>query len=230
MSERTRLVFEWLLAIAIAIALWYTTALEDREPESEKTVEASVSYNNKPEELLIVNRIPEVSVRLRGRQRDIRRLRQREVDVEVDLSELTAADSGPFTYNLDADEVFLPYEGLEVVSVEPSFITLQLEAKVQRRLPIRVALAGEPAAGAIVVAREATPNTALVEGPRSHIESLRDIQTAPVALDGHALTFQEQVPLTDSDSLIRIIQPSIVTVRVLMSVPGTTVNGGAPPS
>lgn len=225
MSPRVSEILYWLASLLIAVALWYVSAVEKREPESEKGVEASVSYNNKPEALVILNRVPEVTVRLKGRNQDIRRLRPREVDVEVDLSELGPTDAGSFTFNLEPENVFLPYESLEVLSIEPNFISLRLDTKAQARVPIEIDLTGEPAAGAAVDDREVTPNTALVEGPASQVDRLTRIRTSPVSLDGHAVTFQEQVPLVVPDPLMRIIQPQVVTVRINMRLP-QPVEGG----
>ena len=45
--------------------------------------------------------------------------------------------------------------------------------------------------------------------------------TSPISLDGHALSFKQTVSVVPPDPLVRIVQPSVVTVEVPMHFPGT---------
>jgi hypothetical protein len=42
-----------------------------------------------------------------------------------------------------------------------------------------------------------------------------------VDLTGHALDFQEQAAVLPPDPLVNVVQPAVVTVRILMEIPGT---------
>ena len=68
MSERARAWGLRLLALAIAVAIWYSVSLQGRETLTERIVEASVSYN-RPRGFLILDPVPSVNVRLRGSKR-----------------------------------------------------------------------------------------------------------------------------------------------------------------
>ncbi len=204
-----------LLALAIALAIWFTVSLDERRRLSEKVVEASVSYN-RPRGYVILDPVPSVEVRVRGTERAIRELNPFMVDVEVDL---TAAAEGPVIVNLGPDDVRTP-DGLDVVSIRPNVLRLEVDREISQRVPVEAVVVGEPAGGALAGAAEVLPNQVLVTGPESLLTRLQSLKTAPISLDGHALTFEVNVPVVPADPLIQVVQPSRVSVRVPMIPPG----------
>jgi YbbR domain-containing protein len=204
-----------LLALLVALGLWWTTAAEKREAQSEKAIEASVTYLV-PEGLVALERVNRVNVVVRGSQREIRRLRPFDVDVQVALRE---AKPGRVTLDLTEDDVVLPTDALRVVSISPKTLALRLDREVERSLPVFVELGGEPAAGAIVGSYRPVPSNARVIGPESLLRTLRRLATDRVALDGHAFTFEKEVAVLSPDPQIRILEPRTVTVRVEIAQP-----------
>ena len=203
------------LALGIAIALWFSISLEDREALSERLVEAGVSYD-RPRGFIILDQEPSVRVRVRGGSKQVRELNPYQVNVQV---ELTSPAAGLFNVTLGPENVLLP-DGLEVVSIEPNVIRVELEAEVTRRLPVVPEIVGRPAAGALVEEPVVFPNLVLVSGPTSLVRRTESLKTVPISLDGHALTFEAEVPVVPPDPLVRIVQPTRVTVRIPMRQPG----------
>jgi YbbR domain-containing protein len=203
-----------LLAVGIAIGIWFNASLQDRLASSERLVEASVSYN-RPRGFIIINPVPTLNVRLAGSKKAIRKLNPLTVDVTV---ELTQRQEGMATINLGPENVTAP-EGLEVVSIEPPSIRVELAREVTQRVPVVAKLTGEPAAGAVVGDPEIFPNQVLVTGPDSMVSRIDHLSTIPISLDGRAITFEVSVPVVTPDPLIQIEQPTQVTVKVPMSLP-----------
>lgn len=219
MSERanTRAWGDWglrLLALGIAVGIWFNASVEDRLVSSEKVVEANVSYN-RPRGFIIINQLRTVNVRLLGSQRAIRQLSPYQVDVQVQLS---PRQEGTTTISLDPDDVLAP-EGLEVVSIEPSSIQVVLEQEITERVPVVPRIEGEPAGKAKAGEPEVFPNQVLVTGPRSMVTRLDSLTTDLIRLDGHSATFEVQVPVPSPDPMIQIVQPSQVTVRIPIQTP-----------
>jgi len=214
MSDSTRTWGLRLLALGIAVGLWFSVSFEDREALSERLVEAAVSYN-RPRGFEILDPVPTVNVRLRGSSKLIRQLNPYQVDVQVELAQ---TQPGTISVNLGSENVLAP-EGLEVVSIEPNVIRVDLEREITQRLPVVPHLVGEPAAGAIVEEPEVFPNQVLVTGPESLLGKVQSLSTRPISLDGHAITFEETVAVVPPDPLIQVVQPSKVTVRVPMRLP-----------
>jgi len=203
-----------LLALGIALGIWFNASLQDRLASSERLVEASVSYNH-PQGFIIINPVSSVNVRLSGSKKAIRKLNPLTVDVTVELSQ---RQEGMVTINLGPESVTAP-EGLEVVSIEPASIRVELEKEITLRVPVAAKLTGEPAAGAMVGEPEIFPSQVLVSGPDSMVSRIDHLSTIPISLDGRAITFEQSVPMVAPDPLIQIVQPTKVTVKIPMSMP-----------
>lgn len=203
-----------VLALAIALGLWFNFSFQAREAPSERLIEASVSYN-RPRGFIVLDPVPSVNVRLRGSSKAIRRLSPFQVDVQVDLARYAA---GTWTVNLRAENVQMP-DNLELVSIEPAAIRVELEQEKTQRLPVVPKLTGEPAGGSTVEEPDVLPNQVLVSGPGSRIAKAGSLSTEPISLDGHALTFEATVAVTSSDPLIQIVQPFKVQVKVNLQPP-----------
>jgi YbbR domain-containing protein len=215
MSETWRTWGLRLLALGIAIGFWFSVSFQDREALSERLVEASVSYN-RPRGFVVLDQVHSVNVRLRGSSRLIRQLNPYQVNVQVELAQ---TQPGTVNVNLGPENVLMP-DGLEVVSLEPNAIRVELDREVSQRLPVVPRLMGEPAAGSIADEPEVFPNQVLVTGPESLLAKVQSLSTRPLNLDGHALTFEETVAVVPPDPLIQIVQPSKVSVRVPLHQPG----------
>jgi YbbR domain-containing protein len=214
MSETARTWGLRLLALGIAIGIWFNASLQDRLASSERLVEASVSYN-RPRGFVIINPLPTLNVRLSGSKKAIRKLNPLTVDVTVELSQ---RQEGMATINLGPENVTAP-EGLEVVSIEPPSIRVELAREVTQRLPVVAKLTGEPAAGAVAGEPEIFPSQVLVTGPDSMVSRIDHLSTIPISLDGRAITFEQSVPMLSPDPLIQIVQPTKVTVKIPLTMP-----------
>ena len=224
MSEIRNLWSLRLLALALALLAWFFFAVQQRERLSEKVVEASVRYDNFPG-LVLLERVESVRVGLRGSEGKLRNLNPFLVEVFIELDEPA---KGLFEIPLSADNVLLP-EDLEVISLQPNVIRLELDDEIDHLLGVEAKLDGEPAAVAIVQRTEVRPSMVLVRGPRSLIDQIRVLSTTPVDLTGHAIDFEEQAAVLSPDSLVTIVQPAVVTVRIHLQIPGTG-NGDAAPT
>jgi diadenylate cyclase len=212
-----------LLALAIAVALWYSVSLEDRETLAERIVEASVSYS-RPRNLVILDPVQNVNVRLRGSSKKIRQLNPFQANVQVDLSR---ERPGPVSITLGPDDVQVP-EGFEVVSIDPNVIRVELDREVTQRIPVEVQLMGTPPQGVAFGEPEVLPNQVLVTGPQSLLSHLDALSTRPVSLTGRTRTFDDTVSVVSPDPLVQVVQPSRVNVRVPVIPPATGPQGTEP--
>lgn len=225
MSEGLRTWGLRLLALGIALGLWFNSSFEDREVLNERVVEASISYTW-PKGFMVLNREQSVDVRVRGSSKRVRGLDPDQVDVQVELRR----ERGPVTVNLGAENVLLP-EGLEVVSIEPNVITVEVEREISKRVRVVPEVMGEPAAGAKAGEPEVFPSQVLVTGPESLVARTQLLRTRPVNVDGQSVTFEADVAVVPPDPLIQIVQPTTVSVRVPIQPPNSeTTRNGAPPA
>ncbi len=214
MSDERNLWGLRILSLALAILIWFFVSVEKREPQSDRVVDANVTYKTAPG-FVVLDPIQAIQVRIRGTQTQLRSVNPFLVDAQV---ELPAAQVGPREVVLGSEHLSLP-SGIEVVSIEPNVLRLELDREISDLLPVEPRLEGEPAAGAIARTPEAIPSEVLVRGPESRLRSVGALSTTPVDLTGHALDFEERAAVVSPDSLIKVVDPLLVTVRVPMELP-----------
>ncbi|HKI85989.1 MAG TPA: hypothetical protein VKA53_04510, partial [Thermoanaerobaculia bacterium] len=137
MSERRNIWGLRLLALALAILTWFFVSVEKRERLSEKVVEASVTYNT-ARNYMVLEPVQKVAVRVRGVNSKVRNLNPFMVDVVVDLPE---SAKHQVDIHLGPDNVILP-DGLDVVSIDPNILHLDLDRVITQMIPIRPKLVG----------------------------------------------------------------------------------------
>lgn len=213
MSETSRLWGMRLMALAIAVALWFTLSWDRRERQSERVVEASVTYDT-AENMTVLDPVRQIDVRVRGGTQRVRTLNPAVVNVLVELDQ---TEAGPADVAVAPENVYVP-EGFEVVSLDPNTLHLTLDRVVDKRLPVEVDLAGEPAAGATVGTPVAIPPAVTVRGPATRLENVRLVRTRPVSLNGHAQTYEEMASVLPPDPLVSV-DPGLVRVRIPMEPP-----------
>jgi len=231
-TERGSLWSIRILALAIAVALWFFLSWEKREDQSERVIQASVTYNTDPQ-MTVLDPVQQVDVRVAGDARRVRTLNPLLVNV---LVEIRQTEPGALEAALSPEQVFVP-EGIRVVSLDPNTLQVTLDRVMTKQVPIEVDLVGEPAAGATVGSPVAIPPAVTLRGPQSRIATVELVKTRPVSLNGHAQTFEEAVSVLPPDPLANL-DPGVVRVRVPMEPPqlsnealqGESANGARNPS
>lgn len=211
MSDRARTWGLRLLALLIAMSIWYRVSLEDRETLTERTVEASITYD-RPIGYVILDQVNSVDVRLRGTSKRIRDLPPYQVNVQVNLDQ---TQQGTMDITLEPRNVQVP-QGFEVVSIEPNRIRVELDKEISQSLPVEASLVGRVPTGYRSLEPEVFPNTVLVTGPESLIGRLRALNTRPVSLTGRTETFEDSVTVLSPEPLVQVAQPSKVAVRIVI--------------
>ena len=211
-----------LLALGIALLLWFFIAVQRREQVSERMVEAGVTYRPPPG-FIILDPIPQVKVRLRGPSRKVRLVSPAMLEVVVSPR---SGQEGVFAIPLGPESVIAPDE-VEVVAVEPNSLRLRIDRAMTAMVSVRPTVRGEPAAGASLRSVTVTPDRTLVRGPRSKVETLQHVDTSEVLLDGHAFPFSERAAVLSPDPLVQV-EPSTVEIQVTLQLPEGRKSGTPP--
>ncbi|MFT3921526.1 MAG: CdaR family protein [Myxococcales bacterium] len=157
---------------------------------------------------VLVNKIPDkVSVKLSGSQSVINSIRSLE-SVQIDLT-------GAHEYYYFEPSLFGLPAGLDV-QVTPPSLTLDWEARLERKLPVRVQLAGLANPNLELVSKPVvTPARISVSGPRSSVEQLKDLVTEPVSLsDLGPGTHRRHVPLLPLPENIAVTEGNEINVEI----------------
>lgn len=214
MSERRTVWGLRFFSLLVAIMAWAVISFGQRERFNEQQHEVRVQWGGIPSNLILLDEVRNVQVRLRGPQSRMETFNPFLVSLVVDLGD---AVKGPQQIELRPEAVTRP-QGIEVTSIEPSSISLELDELVTEVREVRVVLSGEPAAGAVVKATRVAPTPVAVRGPETLLRGLAELTTQPVSLDGHAIDFEERTLLVDPGPLITPLN-QVVTVFVTLEIP-----------
>lgn len=203
-----------LLSVAIAVVLWLQYSYSPREVTRQELAfdEVNVTYS-RHEGLVLLNPTSVVSVRLSGAAELMADLSPFQVSVSVDI----APEPGLQELVLTGDMVSRP-PGIDVVSISPSRLSIEVDEEIRKELRVRVARGGsEPSAGArwLEQATYALPRTILFRGPRSILEE-RDEIFVYIDLQNRVTSFEVERNVEPIHELVQPVGPSIVTVFVAM--------------
>jgi YbbR domain-containing protein len=131
------------------------------------------------------------------------------------LLDLSNAQPGVNSYPIDAATMPLPPE-VEVVSIEPSAITLEFERRQTLIVSVRPTIEGDPAPGFERGAVRASPVQVPVQGPESHLADLELVDTEPLSIEGATGPVEGLVRVVLPDPQLRLLSavPIQVTVEI----------------
>ena len=214
MSERRTVWGLRFFSLLVAIMAWAVISFGQREIYNEQLLETRVQWRSTPSNLILLDEVRNVQVRLRGPESRMQSLNPFLITLVVDLS---GAVKGPQQIELRPEAVNRP-QGIEVTAIEPGSISVELDELVTEVREVLPDLSGEPAAGAVVKATRVVPSPVAVRGPETLLRNLNRLTTQPVSLDGHAIDFEERTLIVDPGPLITPLN-QVVTVYVTLEVP-----------
>ncbi len=231
MSERAHIWTLRSLAVAVAVGIWLPTSYLPRLEETrmrptliEENVAARLSIPDL-ERLTVLSFEPRgVEVRIRGRSEQMDSLDPGQVRVRVPLPDDVfrgAVYNGPREIEivLGVENVRLPDEQMEAVSVAPDRLTLLVDEEISTLVPVEVTWVGEPIGGVAVDLPNVRvePAEVTVRGSRSEINRLGSAVAGPVDITGRGLDFTaEQVRVRLGSEHVQVMSPTIVDVFVPM--------------
>lgn len=209
-----------LLALAIALAVWFALSGQRRERISERSYRIPLSLVNIPAKTIVASPLPgAVDVRVRGPFTALRQLEPEKLEAVIDL---LSSSPGEKIYRLAPEDINVPPE-IEVIALSPAEVRVVLDQVAERFLPIVPALSGEVAPGSQVVDVTVDPRIARVIGPATALSRMRGIGTEPVSLAGRAATFSATTTVLPDAPGVRVREGQIVDVTVRIGpAPGTT--------
>ncbi len=205
------------VALFLAAVVWLIVSAPRRELVREKILTAPISLVPLTRNLIITSTedLPaSVTVRVRGRESELRALTPAMLDVPVDLSWIT--QPGEVEITLRPQGINLP-ENVEVVTITPNKFRVRIEQLRRRTVPIRPFVVAGPPAGYLVGDATSSPDRALISGPASQVMQVSEVTTDRIIMTNRTETFVQTVAVVSDSSLVRVISPltTQVTVPVL---------------
>ncbi len=214
-----------VLALAVSILLWSMVHLNDVTPTPTAKIDSRIIDNVKVQAfgldekkyILSAMDTDQVQLEVKGKKSDLLSMYSEDYKVRLDLSK---AKVGTSTLPLTVD---VP-SGIEVVNVQPSTVTVNIEKRDTSSFPVSIVTSGEPAAGYQMGSITMEPATVSVTLPESDLKRVDKIQGS-VSIDGEDATIKEKrVKLTALDKQGKeiegaVIEPSTISVVVPITPP-----------
>ena len=148
---------------------------------------------NLPSQYQIVDDLPqEVKVTIKASGEKLLRLLLEPGEVTIDAS---GYKYGRRFHNITKEEVNIPQEGIEIVSIDkPKKISFLVDEVQQKKVPIATDLNLIPKNGYFIKdSIEVFPTTVLVSGPRSIIDDIKALKTEADTLKGISGEIREDI-------------------------------------
>jgi YbbR domain-containing protein len=169
-----------------------------------------------------------VRVNLRGEDEGIKSIAESDIQAYVDLSRYE--DGGLYSAPVQVRKKgsALGIEPLEI-AVYPPKISVQLDQRINKVIPLTAAIRGRAADGFDLVSYTLSPQEVVIVGPRGSLESVVELETDSIELDGRNGDFTAVVNIVNPSQLFTlrgngtaefacVIRPS-VSVRSIEDIP-----------
>lgn len=154
-----------IMALVLAMLAWFV-AVEQSDPTIERRYPQPIPVTavDVPEDLMIVGAFDEeVYVTVRTTQSVWDTLRVSDFGAMVDLGDL---DRGAYEVTVDVD---VDKEPLRITDVDPARVTVQLDSRTTRGVPVRIETEGQPGVGYVAGTERVEPREVTVTGPTSYV-------------------------------------------------------------
>lgn|GEM_PF-1066087 len=183
-----------ILSVFIGFSMWF---LISSEQQIEKIIEVPVEIVNKPAYLDIANDYTKsVILQIMARQDE----QETVYKARIDLSE---AHEGENVINL-TDENFDAPPAITIESIRPSTISILLETRVNKTVPVSVQYTGIPADNFEVMGTRSSPETVSITGPVSHVNSVSEVYTQTLDISNRNQTVEKMVSLIMENPFLNI--------------------------
>ena len=160
-----------------------------------------------------------VKVTLRGKRDEVSSVTNKDISAYLDISDITQEGEYTFPVLIDSSPRLLLIEPLEV-RVSPEKVSLKVETRTIKYVPVEPLLSGEVAHGFEQTSISVEPATIKIEGPRQMIESITAVQTEAVDIEGIQRTTTRDVLLQNENKLITFDDETPVSVTVTVAETG----------
>jgi YbbR domain-containing protein len=180
-----------LLALILGFSVWISAVSADDPDETRPALTVPLEIIGQETSLIITNDIPSnIRVRLRAPRSIWEQLTTQEDAVRaiLDLTGLSAD-----RHELDVQVLIAP-RPVQIISVEPAALTVEMEPLAVRTLPIALSLSGQPAISYQVGEATIEPTEVILSGPESLVGQAARARVL-VRLDGVRESIEEALPI-----------------------------------
>jgi YbbR domain-containing protein len=181
------------LSFGILLGLFVCFILPVRSADGHETeILIPIETYKLPEGLTLVGPpLKEIEVRLQGSLPALKDLSLTQLRYRLDLSSVTI---GVESIPTDPDMIQLP-EGVNIIRVNPAYLTLSIDRRLKKKVPVKVSVSGKPAGSFFVNDLLAKPSEIVLCGPETVVGSVDEILTKAIDISGRSESFKKEIAL-----------------------------------
>lgn len=169
-----------LLAITIALTIWFFAPAPEKKDLSEVQFFVPVSYVNLPKNLEIISeRVKSVSVSVEIPQNEIPKIHPSLFQVVIDLENSIPGESD---FRISKDILKTP-PNVRVIQILPNSLSLSFEEIIEKTLHISPVFVGEPSKGFVLKNVTMEPEAVTVKGPISILSNIEQLETKTIDIN-----------------------------------------------
>ena len=151
-------------------------------------------------------------VTLRGREEAIFSVIEEDIAVYADFGRFQSEGQYRVPIRVARQGSSLNIEPLDI-RVEPAEISITLEQRIEKTVPLEPVIRGSPPAGYDLVQYTIVPDSVQISGPRSIVNATEKIELEEVDLEGRTGDFTEQVMIVEENALLDYSRERAVVFR-----------------
>ncbi|MDR0669267.1 MAG: hypothetical protein LBF95_04220 [Treponema sp.] len=144
-----------------------------------------------------------IRITLRGDANNIQPIQDDDIEAYIDLNDYESPGSYHVPIKVRKKGAALEVEPLEI-SMTPVAITIELDYKQSRYVPLTANIDGTPEPGFDLVSHTLSPAQVVLEGPGGLLENVLELYTDVIDLNGRNADFSVTVPILNRDPLLTI--------------------------
>lgn len=195
-------IFTLIVAIILALTAWAFVIQQTNPTERPVYEGVLLRLEDKPDNLVIMNDPPAtISVQVQTTEQLLSSLDADSLQATASLAGLSSGiQQVPVTVNTNLPQV-------EIMRIDPPVITVELAENVNQSFPVSVVLLDQSISAAyqIVGAPIASPETAVVSGPKPLVDQVNSVQAA-LSVNNPTTSIREIRPLRALDASGKIVQ------------------------
>lgn len=193
-----------IVSVLLAIILWMYV-VNSAQVEIEKIVKINYKL---PEGMAVSNQVAKtVKYSIKGPRVFIKNIGKREDQLLVNLEE--GYEKNKLSYQFDVRNLGLEFPfGVEVTDIEPKFIDVVLDKKIQKQVPVQIQTVGEVTANHELYQQKFEPQIIVISGAKSVVSGVSFIHTLPIDLSQLEGRGEKDLAFEIKDKRIETMLPS----------------------
>jgi len=204
------------LVVAIFLYIFHQTSLVDHK---NFVVPLKVIENG---QVTHVNKIPDsVTISVKALPDDMSNIHSSDFTASLDLSYISEEGDYIVPISIDVKNEFKKFETLEIkIKPNPS-VSVKVEQKIAKYIPLKASISGEPAHGYKVDSVLLDPSTVCVIGPASIVNKIPEIYTDKVVVSNAEVNFSTEVSYLSVNKMIYVPEKGPYKATVIIAAEDT---------